>query len=513
MKDVVFKRGAVSCANGIVSNAGVEILRKGGNAFDAAVAAALAECVVAPGSVGIGGYGGAAVVRSARDNEIVALDFDGCAPLAATPDMFGGDMAKAERGYLAVMAPPIIAGLTALLRNYGTMSFSDVAEPAHRLAEEGFPAYPALCNFKLFLEQADQDSVRAMLPNGVPKEGELFVQKDLAALIGRLREDGPESFYSGDIPRHIASAVRKHGGILDEADFAVVKPRFGKPLVVRSGGCDVYTPEPPSGGLTALEILNSMNAADVPEPGSTDFYRLLIDVARHAWAERLAFLADPDFADVPCSELLSDSHAQEIRSRVAAGVPADFANPPRPGGGHTIHLVAADSEGNAVSLTETHGLWLGSFVVIPGMGLVLGDGMSRFDLNPGHPNAIAPGKRVLHNMCPLLIAKGGRPQTIIGLPGGRKIVNVAAVLAHAITRQGMTAGKAIEQPRFHVEGSEPALVNSEGLTAQMKSAFGSHYPIEHAAAIGGVVAGITIDESTGELLAASDNGPAAVVGL
>ena len=512
MKDVVCKGGAVACANGLVSNAGAEMLRRGGNAVDAAVAAALAECVVAPGSVGIGGYGGAAVVYTKKENAVVALDFDGCAPLASTPDMFVGNEAAAERGYLSVMAPPIIAGLAALLTRYGTMEFAEVAEPARKLADEGFPAYPALADgFGPFLEGADQESVRTLLPDGPPKEGELFVQKDLAALIAKLQKEGPESFYSGEIPRMVASAIRKHGGILDEADFGVVKPRFEEPLSVRSGEYEVFTPQPPAGGLTSLEILNAMNAIKkgdaslFAKKGCVPFFEF-IETARHAWVDRLSLLGDPEFVDVPVAELLSERRANEIAARVEAGVEADFGMPAAPGDGHTVHLVAADKEGNVVSLTETHGLWLGSWVGIPGTGLVLGNGVSRFDLEPGRANSIAPGKRVLHNMCPLLITRDGRPYCAVGLPGGRKIVNVAALLAYAITRLGMTVGEAIEQPRFHVEGPEAALLSSEELVAEFGRELGEAYPVQYAKGIGGVVAGVVIDPKTGNLLAASANG-------
>jgi len=521
MHDVRFEGGAVACANGIVAEAGVEMLRRGGNAVDAAVAAALAECVVAPASTGIGGYGGAAVVYTRKEGRAVALDYDGCAPLASTPDMFVGRAAEAERGYLAVMAPPIIAGLSALLERYGTMEFAEVAEEARRLADEGFPVYESLANgFGLFLENADQDSIRTILPDGVPpKLGDLFVQKDLAALIAELQREGPGAFYSGEIPRTIASAVRKHGGILDEADFAVPKARFGEPLSAASGDFEVLTPMPPAGGITALEILNAMNAAAEKvsvtffEAGSPWMYRAFIETARHAWADRLALLGDPEYAEVPIAELLSERRANEIADSVTAGARAEFGAQAAIGGGHTIHLVAADKEGNVVSLTQTHGLWLGSWVGIPGTGLILGNGMSRFEMEPGHPNSIAPKKRVLHNMCPLLITREGQPYCGVGLPGGRKIVNVAALQAYAVTRLGMTVGEAIDLPRFHVEGPEEAQVVSEELVTEMKGAYGKDYPVAFVNRLGDTIAGIVIDPASGDLLAASSNGTECVAGL
>lgn len=507
MKDLACRDGAVVSPSGCAARAGADILRRGGNAIDAAVAAALVECVTQPYNVGIGGYGGTAVLYSAKDNAVVSLDFDGYAPNASTPDMFAGRPAAAELGYLAVMAPPIVRGLDALLTRYGTMAFAEVAAEAHRLAEEGFPATKALAaSLSTLVAQADEDSVRAMMPDGVaPREGEVYVQRDLADLIGRLRREGSEVFYSGDIPRAIASAVRKRGGILDEADLEAVRPLFGEPLSVTSGDCEVFSSCPPSGGLTTLEILNVMNLADADMP-EVDRYRLFIEAGRHAWADRLALLGDPLFADVPMGHLLSQEHAEVIFRRVQAGEAARFEGTDADGGEHTIHLVSMDKQGNAVSLTATQGLSLGSHVAIPGLGLLLGNGMSRFNMESGRPNSIAPGKRVLHNMCPLLMMRGGRVSCVTGLPGGRKIVNVAAVMAYAVARLGATCGEAIDMPRFHVEGPGEALLSSEGLVAGLKTTYGADYPVTFAAEIAGPVAGITRSPISPDLLAASEHG-------
>jgi len=515
MKDVVCRDGAVVSPSPYAAQAGADILRKGGNAMDAAVAATLVECVTQPSNVQIGGYGGTAVFYSAKEKTALSLDFDGYAPKAATPDMFvGKPAAVSERGYLGVVAPPIVRGLNALLEKHGTMSFADVAAEAHRLAEEGFPATTALAaSLSTLVAQADEDSVRAMMPDGVaPSEGEVYAQKDLANLIGRLRREGPEVFYSGDIPRAIASAVRKHGGILDETDFDVVQPIFGEPLSVNSGDCEVFSPCPPSGGLTSLEILNMMNLAEA-DMAETDRYRLFIEAGRHAWADRLGLLGDPLFVDVPMTRLLSQDHAEAIFKRVQAGEAARFGGTDASGGEHTIHLVTMDKQGNAVSLTATQGMSLGSYVAIPGLGLLLGNGMSRFDLEPGRPNSIAPGKRMLHNMCPLLITRGGRPLCVTGLPGGRKIVNVAALMAYAITRLGSTCGQAMEMPRFHVEGPEDALLDREDLVTRLKAECGADYPVKLASGIGGAVAGIIREPDAPDMLAASSFGSGCVASV
>ncbi len=509
MMDVVCPNGAVVSSSPYGVQAGADILRRGGNAVDAAVATALVECVVQPGNVGIGGYGGTAVVYSASTGSVECVDFTGRAPLAATPEMFvGKPVAVSEHGYLAVVAPPIIRGLDAILTRHGTMSFAEVAAEAHRLADEGFRASEKFAtSLAKLATEADEDSVRAMMPGGPPAEGDVFVQKDLAGLIERLRNEGPAVFYSGDIPRTISAAIKKHGGIVEEADFDVVEALFGEPLSVRSGDCDVHTPYPPAGGITSLQILNAMNLAELSMDDAAS-YRFCIEAARHAWADRLGRLGDPEYADVPM-ELLSRDHAESTVRRVRAGEAPVFGAQDASAGEHTVHLVTMDKHGNAVSLTETQGMWMGSFVGIPGLGLLLGNGMSRFDLEPGKPNSIAPGKRMLHNMCPLLITNEMGCYCVTGLPGGRKIVNVAALMAYAVTRLGRTCGEAISMPRFHVEGPGQAWLSSREMIDQLKHHYGND-SLKFAEVIAGPVAGIVRKPNGSGMLAASQHGPGCV---
>jgi len=518
MKDVICKDGAVVAADGFAAKAGADVLRRGGNAVDAAIAAVLAECVVQPQNVGIGGYGGSMVLYSAKENATVVLNYCGVAPLAAKPDMFWGDKYPShvthgpnERGPLAVVAPPMIAGFNAVLERYGTMKFAEVAEEAYRLADEGFVVYKGLADALARLaEQADKQSVRAMLPGGVaPKAGEVYVQKDLAALIALLQSKGPSVFYSGDIPRAISSAIRKQGGILDEADFQMVTPRFEKPLSATCGKYEVFTPQPPAGGLTSLQILKVMDLANLsPTRACTaEYYHLLIEAAKHAWNDRHMHFGDPLFVHIPMDELLSTEHANEILARVESGAVPKSAAPESAAAENTVHLVAADKDRNMVSLTATQGGGLGSYVAIEGTGLLLGNGMSRFEREPGGPNSIAPGKQMQHNMCPLFIKRGGRPYCAIGLPGGRKIINVAALLSCAITKLGMTCGEAMELPKFHVEGYGPAQVDSEELVTALKKDYGADYPVSAVNQIGGQIAGVMVGKESGSLLAASSGGP------
>ncbi len=513
-------------ADAFAAQAGADVLRRGGNAVDAAVAALLVECVVQPHNIGLGGYAGSMVVCLGGRDKAVAIDFDSRAPAAATPDMFRADTCTDnwnietagdsgapgvnEGGYLCVTAPPILAGLALALERFGTMPFSELAAPAELLASRGFPVYPQLARvLGMFAAHADPESAQALMPSGVvPKEGDLFVQSDLAALIARLRREGPMAFYSGEIPHAICGVVKRGGGILDPEDFLSVRPTIEEPLRVRCGDCEVLTPRPPSGGLTALQVLRAADLAglSVADFGSPTYYHLLIEAARHAWSDRARFLGDPDFVNVPLDELLSERRTREVLEAIEAGAPPMEAPPDAVGAQHTVHLSVVDRQRNMVSLTASHGSWFGSMVALKGMGLVMGHGMSRFEFVPGRPNSIAPGKRMLHNMSPIVITRGDRPYCAIGLPGGRRIVNVSALLAHSIAGFGLTCGEAIDIPRFHIDNVlETGQVDSEPLAEAMRRQ--GHDVMLSSARIGGPVGGVMVAQETDHVLAASEAGP------
>jgi len=527
MRDVIASNGVVVAADPVAAGVGADVLRAGGNAVDAIVAAVLAECVVQPHNIGLGGYAGTMILYSAKRNRAFAVDFDSTAPAAASPDMFplekctdnwdiagngnGGGPGINEYGCLCVTVPPILAGLTLALERYGTKSFDEVAAPAQRLAEDGFRVPPGLANaLSLFAAHADKESVDAFLPGGVPKEGDCLVQKDLAALIDCLRRDGPMSFYGGEIRRMILDRVRRGGGILDESDFDSVTARVEEPVAVQCGEFEVLTPAPPAGGITALQIVNVLKETQLApsDLGTSRQYMLLIEAARHAWRDRFTYMGDPLHVDVPMEDMLSRRRAREILRQIEIGAAPVDTPLSAAGSEHTVHLVAVDKDRNVVGVTATHGSWFGSMIAVKGLGLVLGHGMSRFDPIPGGPNSIAPGKRVQHNMSPMLIMRGGKPYCTIGMPGGRKIINGSAVLAHAITTFGLTCGEAMALPRFHLDGSGPVLVDSAVLARQMAD---SGYPVEFVSKrAGGPVAGALLAHETGLIMAASEAGEACV---
>lgn len=525
------KCAAVAAMDSFAAKAGIEVLRKGGNAVDAAVAAALVECVVQPQNIGIGGYGGAMLIYLADQRRVVSIDFDSVAPMAASEDMYQVDPSATEwqlesgtapvvgrvneYGCLSVSVPGNVAGLALALRKYGTMSWADVSGPAIALAEEGFPVYPGLAwAIGKFCEHADETSIRAFLPDGTaPGEGEVLVQRDLAELLMKLSDDGPEAFYAPELAGRIVEQVRRGGGVLQLEDFARFAPTESEPIPVPCGECNVCTPGLPAGGLTALQIARTMHAIGF-EPGdytSGRYHHLLIEVSKLAWLDRIRLLGDPLHVDDPTDALLSADYAAKLASRVMELTAPDGAAGALSGESHTAHIVTADSHRNMVSLTATQGATFGSCVVVDGLGLVLGHGMSRFDPVPGRPNSVASGKRMLHNMSPMMLVRNGAASCVFGLPGGRRIVNVAAQMALGFTMFGMTPAEAVLAPRVHTEGREPVAV-SDSLPAEvarfLESSGHQLQPTDRP--IGGPASAIVLDPQEDAFYAASQRGEALV---
>ncbi len=523
--DLSGKNGAVVSSSPLAAEAGADILKRGGNAIDAAVGAMLAECVVQPHNVGLGGYGGAMVIYLARERRTTSINFDSVAPLAAAPDMFRPDPDAVsgesgmlpvvgrvnEYGYMAVTVPAVVSGLAFALRKYGSMSWADASLPARKLAREGFPASPDFAAaFARFAELADAASTKALFGDrGAPAEGELFTQPDLADLLDKLADEGPEAFYGPEIAGHIAKHVAEHGGMLQPEDFGRCWPIESEPLTVRCGDDTLCTPELPSGGGTALEIVLAMHQLGVSESDyrSGRFHHFLAEVMKRAWTERLQLMGDPLFSEDPTPRLLSQEHIREIISSIPEALPTDVPIGAPSADQHTAHTVAADNERNMVSLTATQGAHFGARVVIEGLGLVMGNGMSRFDPIPGRPNSIQPGKRMLHNMSPILILRNGEGRCVFGLPGGRKIVNVGAQLGIGFVEFGMTPARAIDAPRIHTEGAEPILLSPEFPTSIAEALESRGHTLRPSEVqLGGPASAIAIDPDTGDLLAASQRG-------
>jgi gamma-glutamyltranspeptidase/glutathione hydrolase len=511
--EVNAKLAACSTPHRLAAAAAQAILDRGGNAVDAAVAATLALCVVVPSNVGIAGYGGSMIVYLAEKNETFVLDFDSRCPLKYDPELYR-DPKVALYGYLAVSVPGVVAGLAQALRDFGTMSFADAAEPAEKIAREGFSLDTKL---KRQLEdwkgRTDPVSLRAHFANGViPEAQQTWVQKDLADLIHRLRIEGPEALYHGDIPKRIVKQIRDHGGILSEEDFHGYEPKIVEPLRINYRGYEIVTAPPPSGGLTSLEILKILEQFDVAamEPWGAPYLHLVAEAIKIGWADRLKYIGDPDVVDIPIAKMLSKEWAAEQAKRI----PLDAATHPVSAGDdlgvHTINVCAVDHQRNAVSLTATQGQLFGSQVVIEGLGLVIGHGISRFDFTPGSPNGPAAGKRMQHNMTPTIIMRDGKPYRVFGMPGGPKIVTVASQLVVNSIDFKKSPGEAIMAPRVHCEGAEPLLITNNAKDAMDKLEAMGHR-LQKEQTVGGPANMIEIGADG--LVAASGNGANAIASV
>jgi gamma-glutamyltranspeptidase/glutathione hydrolase len=469
-------RGGLVVGHVHAAKAGMEVLAAGGNAVDAAVAAGLAAGVSAVQMCGIGGFGGHLIIALPDGKKVTAIDFNTAAPASATADMFslndqGGVKGEInDYGWRAVGVPGTLAGLQLALDRYGTWSFRKVVQPAVRLARDGFEVSTAIATaiseYRARLAK-DSASTRLMLDDGRPlQKGSWYRNPDLADLLETLAQrNSVDSFYRGDIAKRIAREFQKNGALVTADDLADYRAREVEPLAFEWHGHTIYTPPPTAGGLTVLQALSALKALGwendaVDEPKSA---HLLLETLRVAWNDRLTLLGDPLKVEGPTTRLLSDEHARQTAKRVEQAVkelkPIPLNSDGRSAHG-TVHLSAVDSRGMMVALTLTHGGYFGACITVDGLGLILGQGMSRFDPRPGKPNSLGPGKRPLHNMCPCVVLRGGQPLYCLGAVGGRRIPNtVFNVLAHLLGRQAPLED-AVAAPRLHTEGDLNAMAEA-----------------------------------------------------
>ncbi len=473
-------RGMVTTPHPAAAQAGVDILQAGGTAVDAAVAAAFTLAVVTPASAGIAGYGGCLVMYLVDQARPVTVGFACRTPAAAREDMF--TVREDERGRftveneanavgaLAVDVPGTVAGLTLTQERFGTLPLADVLQPAIAAARNGFAvdAWTVLKIEETLVPRAARfpETLRWFSRDGrPPRPGEMLANPDLAAVLEAIARGGADAFYRGEIARAIVETVRRAGGILTVDDLAAYTAQEVAPARASYRGMAAFTPPLPAGGVTVLQMFRVLEGFEIPRSGDADRVHLLVEVAKACWRERLTRYGDPERVSVDQHAALSDPLVGRLRGEVEAGLRS-------PGGGAviapdpllagTVHLCTADRRGNAVSLTLTHGGSFGSLVTVPGTGLVLSHGLSRFDPRPGRPNSIGPRKRPLHNMSPTLVLRGGRPLLVIGAAGGR---TVESNIFHSLVRLidlDEAPEAAIAAVRFHVETAEPVLIEEGG---------------------------------------------------
>lgn len=446
-----------------------QVLREGGNAFDALVAGALAGAVAAPHQTGIGGYGAMGLVYSAKENKFFALDANSAAPALMTRDFFQPNSAGKSRprpqefGWFAAGVPGVLAGLQTLIDRFGTRPFRDLVQPAIRLCRDGFIWPKNLTAMVRGAPQFRQDpgSRKLYLASGdAPVAGERFRNPELGELLERLAQaNSVKPFYDGDIATQIAAGFAKNGGILTAEDLRRYEAHLVEPLRWQTADTMVLTAPLTAGGLSvfqALQILGQLKWPGGRAPADRTHAR--VEALRWAWRDRLQLLGDPRHVTVPTDRLLSPEYATECAAQIELAVQErrrlDHPSQSRDHGG-TIHLSAADTEGNLVALTLTHGNSFGARVTVEGLGLTLGHGMSRFDPDPEHPNSPGPGKRPLNNMVPTIVAENGAPRLAIGGRGGRKIPNALFEFLTQRLWLGRTVDEALAAPRLHTEGGLP----------------------------------------------------------
>src|SRR5262245_38928821 len=476
-------RGLVTAEHPLGADVGAAVLMKGGNAVDAAVATAFAMTVVEPFMSTIGGSG-TMLVHLARRGETLALDFNGCAPLAAHAEMFplGAGISTAlfawprvrddlnVFGPLSVAVPGSVAGLAEALARWGTMELRDVLAPAIALARDGFVPdwYLALTTAK-YIEglSAFPESARMYLRHGrsihrppAVEYADRVSYAELARSLELIARDGAEAFYRGAIADAIAGHMREMGGLITREDLGSYRVRVGPPLASRYRDLDVMWSPGATGGLTALEILNAFGGFSPARIGWATplglHHRAL--AIRQAFVDRFEHLGDPDVVkDAPWERLASPGYARSVAADIRRwrGAPDARANRDARAPSSrdsTTHVCAVDRDRNMVALTHTAVSTFGSRMVVPGTGILLNNGMIWFDPEPGKPNSVAPGKRALVNMVPALAFRAGRPHLAIGAPGGRRIISAIPQVIANLADGAPAAQAAVEAPRVHTEG-------------------------------------------------------------
>jgi gamma-glutamyltranspeptidase/glutathione hydrolase len=495
--------GMVVSAHGLASEAGAQILRKGGNAFDAAVTTSLMLGVVEPAFSGIGG-GGFALLHKAS-GEDVALDYREVAPLRSTPSMFSADSDTNRIGPLAVATPGLLSGHVRILAKYGTMKFRDLVRPAIEAANIGFTAKSVSRDLILEGNREVLDKI-----NRFKTSAEVFLGQTkfplLARTLSKLAEGGPEEFYRGSIPSESSRHLKETGGILSEEDFESYFPKERRAVTGRYSGYEVVSMPPPSaGGALLIHGLGVVDESDSPfgrnEAERVDFMAALIE---SMLKEKPGF-GDPDFTDVPLSRLISREGirraAKEIQSR--KDVPTQG---PRHETGSTSHFCVVDREGNAVAATETVECYYGSGVTLPGSGVLLNDEMHDFDITPGRPNSIAPLKRPASSMSPTILLKDGVPLLILGASGSERIISSVFQVMINVVQRKMCLSDALAAPRLHPT-AEGLMLESEfaDLDVHRLRKLGRTPKVgEKSKLFFGGVQAILIDQESGTVTGAAD---------
>ena len=512
---VAAENGMVVTAQHLATDVGVDVLKRGGNAVDAAVAVGYALAVVYPAAGNLGG--GGFMTLQLADGRKTFLDFREKAPLAATADMYldaAGNVVAGSTttGHLAVGVPGTVSGLEVALARYGTMKRADLIAPAIRFAEQGF-----------VLDQGDADmfatateafkadaATAAIFLNGGKAYGvgDRLVQRDLAATLRQIGEAGAAGFYEGPVAQAIVASSRQGKGLIRQADLDQYTTRELAPVECDYRGYHVVSAPPPSaGGVVLCEILAVLEGYPLKDWGfrSAQAVHVQIEAMRHAYVDRNSALGDPDFVNNPLGRLLDKAYAAKIRAAIdpaRAALSKDLGAGAAPHeGSSTTHYSIVDSKGNAVAVTYTLNDWFGAKVTAATTGVLLNSEMDDFTAKPGvangyglvqgEANSVAPGKRPLSSMAPTIVSRDGKPVLVVGTPGGSRIITAVAHTIINVIDYGMNVQEAVDAPRFHQQwqpsatGVEPRAFSPDTrrILEGMGHVFVDSRPANHVAAI------------------------------
>ena len=465
----VGQKGMVASVSPDASDVGLAILKKGGNAVDAAIATALAMAVTHPSAGNIGG-GGFMMIHPGNGGAPFFIDYREKAPAAVEVDTFA--TTRSHLGHKIVGVPGTVAGLELAHKRFGSLPWKDLVAPAVKLAKDGFVMHAGLArslngqvrrntDFPEFVRVFGKDGGKAEW-----QEGDRLVQPDLAATLSRIAEQGKDGFYIGETARLVEEEMKAGGGFITAADLAAYEAVLRSPIHTTFRGWDVYGPPPPSsGGICLAQMLNVLENFDLAKKGrwSLETMHIITETMRRAYADRAKHLGDPDFVEIP-EHLTSKEYAKKLAASInleratksaAIAAPIELANE----GNETTHFSVIDGDGMAVSNTYTLEQGFGSKVVVRGAGFLLNNEMGDFNWRPGvtnqrgtigtKANQMAPGKRMLSSMTPTIVSKDGVVRLITGSPGGRTIINTALCVVLNVLEFDMDIRAAVDAPRMH----------------------------------------------------------------
>ncbi len=525
------KNGMIVTGQPLATEAGLEVLKKGGNAIDAAVTIGFVMAVTLPRAGNIGG-GGFMLVKSADSDDVVAIDYREKAPAKATRDMYldaegNADSNLSRYTHLAAGVPGSVAGLAYALEKYGTLSLEEALAPAIKYAEEGY-----ILNEKHVGDIRSREKQLRGFPatekvffkgdGSMYEIGDLFVQPDLAKTLKAIAKDGSKAFYEGEIADLIVKQMEANGGLITKEDLANYEPAIRKPVHGTYRDHDIFSMCPPSsGGAHIVQILNILEAFDISYLGhnSAATIHLMAEAMKRAYVDRSEYLGDTDFVDVPLKGITSKAYATELRNQISRFRASDSSqiksgNAPGYESDETTHFSIVDKYGNAVSNTYTINFSFGSRIVVEGAGFLLNNEMDDFSAKPGVPNAygliggdanaVEPNKKMLSSMSPTIVLKDGKVFLVTGSPGGARIITTTLQVIMNVIDHGMNIQEAVNAPKVHHQWLPEEIRIEKGISLDtIKILMQMGHPVTLKGPMG-AASSVLVDQETGLLYGATD---------